>query len=68
MATVRVNPNVPIQVALNQFRKQVESEGILKELRKREHYVKPSTARKLKSLAARKAAKKKDKPRFKDKE
>lgn len=61
MAEVRVNPNAPIQVAINQFKKKVEFDGIMKELRKREYYVKPSVAKKLKSLNARKAAKKKDK-------
>jgi small subunit ribosomal protein S21 len=59
MAYVHVNPNVPIQVALNQFKKKVEAEGILKDLRKKEFYVKPGEQRKLKSINARKAAKKK---------
>ena len=62
MATVIVTPNMPILVALAKFKKAVETEGILKDLRKKEYYIKPSAARKLKSLAARKAAKKK--PRY----
>jgi small subunit ribosomal protein S21 len=59
MATVIVNPNAPIQVALAKFKKAVETEGILKDLRKKEFYVKPSVAKKLKSINARKLAKKK---------
>lgn len=59
MATVIVNPNAPIQVALAKFKKAVETEGILKDLRKKEFYIKPSVAKKLKSINARKLAKKK---------
>ncbi len=63
MATVRVNPNIPheaaLKIALSQFKKKVEAEGILKDLRAKEHYVKPSVAKKMKSILARKAAKKK---------
>ena len=39
--------------ALKQFKKQVLRAGILKDLRKRRHYVKPSEARQLTSAAAR---------------
>ncbi|HJU72371.1 MAG TPA: 30S ribosomal protein S21 [Gemmatimonadaceae bacterium] len=42
--------------ALKQFKKQVLRAGILKDLRKRRHYVKPSEARQLKSAAARRRA------------
>ena len=39
--------------ALRTFKKMVLKSGILGELRKRRHYVKPSAARQLKSAAAR---------------
>jgi len=69
MATVRVNLNIPheaaVRAALSQFKKKVEADGILKDLRKKEFYVKPSVAKKLKSIAARKTAKKKART-FKD--
>lgn len=39
--------------ALRTFKKLVLKSGILGELRKRRHYVKPSAARQLKSAAAR---------------
>jgi small subunit ribosomal protein S21 len=67
MATVRLTPGMPIQVALSKFKKAVETEGILKDLRKKEFYIKPSVAKKLKSINARKAAKKKIRV-FKDKD
>lgn len=42
-----------IDRALRTFKKMVLKSGILGELRKRRHYVKPSAARQLKSAAAR---------------
>jgi small subunit ribosomal protein S21 len=62
MAFVRVNPNAPIQVAINQFKKAVEKDQILKDLRRFEYYIKPSIAKKMKSIQARKNAKKKQRP------
>lgn len=41
-------------VALRRFKKQVEKAGILSELKKRQHYEKPSVMRKKKKAAARK--------------
>jgi small subunit ribosomal protein S21 len=42
MAGVRVKENEPIEVAIRRFKKQCEKAGILSELRKREHFEKPS--------------------------
>ncbi len=42
MAWVRVKENEPIDSAIRRFKKQCEKAGILKELRRREHYEKPS--------------------------
>ena len=39
---------------LKRFKKQCEKAGILSEVRKREHFEKPSMSRKKKSLAAQK--------------
>jgi small subunit ribosomal protein S21 len=39
--------------ALRKFKKKVQTSGILDDVRKREHYVKPTTARKLKASAAK---------------
>ncbi len=52
MSEVKVNGN--IDEALKKFKRQCARNGILQELRKREHYEKPSVKRKKKSEAARK--------------
>jgi small subunit ribosomal protein S21 len=56
MAWVRVKENEPIDSAIRRFKKQCEKAGILHELRKREHYEKPSMRRRKKAIAARKRA------------
>ena len=48
--------NESIESAVRRFKKQCEKDGILQELRKREHYEKPSVRRKRKAIAARKRA------------
>lgn len=42
------------EIALRRFKKQVEKAGILSELKKRQHYEKPSVQRKKKKAAAKK--------------
>ncbi len=44
---------------MKRFKKQCETAGLMYELRKREHYEKPSVRRKKKAMAARKRAIKK---------
>jgi small subunit ribosomal protein S21 len=44
--------NDRIDWALKLFKRQMQTAGILMELRRRRHYVKPSAARQLKSKAA----------------
>ncbi len=39
--------------ALRKFKKKIQNSGILNDLREREHYVKPTTANKLKRSAAK---------------
>ena len=56
MAGVRVKDNEPLESAIRRFKKQCEKAGILAELRKREHYDKPSVKKKKKAIAARKRA------------
>lgn len=41
-------------IALRRFKKQVEKAGILSEMKKRQHYEKPSIMRKKKKAAAKK--------------
>jgi small subunit ribosomal protein S21 len=56
MPFVRVGENESLENALKKFKKQCEREGILSEVKKREHYEKPSVKKKKKALAARKKA------------
>ncbi|TYP54978.1 30S ribosomal protein S21 [Thermosediminibacter litoriperuensis] len=53
MAEVRVGENESIDSAIKRFKRQCQKAGVLSELRKREHYEKPSVRRKKKSEAAR---------------
>ena len=46
-------------IALRRFKKQVEKAGVLSEMKKRQHYEKPSVMRKKKKAAARKRLMKK---------
>lgn len=54
MPGIRVREGESFETALRRFKKQCEKAGILSELKKREHYEKPSVRRKRKSIAARK--------------
>lgn len=51
---VLLEDNEIFDIALRRFKKQVEKSGILSELKKRQHYEKPSVQRKKKRAAARK--------------
>ena len=54
MAAIKVGKNETLDSALRRFKRATQKAGILSEVRKREHYEKPSVARKKKSEAARK--------------
>lgn len=54
MTTILVREDESFESALRRFKKQVEKSGVLSEMRKRQHYEKPSVRRKKKALAARK--------------
>jgi small subunit ribosomal protein S21 len=56
MTGVRVRENESIESAIRRFKKLCEKAGILAELRKREHYEKPSVKKKKKAIAAKKRA------------
>ena len=56
MPAVKVKNNEPFESALRRFKKQCEKAGILTEIKRREHYDRPSVRRKKKALAARKKA------------
>jgi ribosomal protein S21 len=54
MSEVRIKDNESLDSALRRFKRQTAKSGVLQEVRKREHYEKPSVKRKKKSEAARK--------------
>ncbi|MGE0200035.1 MAG: 30S ribosomal protein S21 [Candidatus Melainabacteria bacterium] len=54
MAEVEVHPDENIESALKRFKKKVQKAGILSEIKRREHYMKPSQKRKRKQEVARK--------------
>lgn len=54
MSEIRVKDNESLDSALKRFKRQCAKAGVLSEIRKREHYEKPSVKRKKKSEAARK--------------
>jgi small subunit ribosomal protein S21 len=54
VAEVKIGKNETLDSALRRFKRQCQMSGILAEVRKREHYEKPSVRRKKKSEAARK--------------
>ena len=58
MAQVVVREGEYLESALKRFKRSCARDGVMSELRKREHYEKPSVKRKKKSEAARKKAKK----------
>ena len=54
MPLVHVKEDETFENALRRFKRKCEKSGILSELKKRQHYEKPSTKRKRKAIAARK--------------
>ncbi len=57
MAEVKIGKNESLDNALRRFKRQCQRSGILAELRRREHYEKPSVRRKKKAEAARRKRK-----------
>ncbi|MEK7333288.1 MAG: 30S ribosomal protein S21 [Nitrospirota bacterium] len=56
MPSIKVRESDSFENALRKFKKQCEREGILSEVKKREHYEKPSLRKKKNAIAARKKA------------
>jgi len=56
MPDIKIKENESFENALKRFKKQCEKTGILSEIRKREHFEKPSLKKKRKALAAKKRA------------
>jgi small subunit ribosomal protein S21 len=61
MSEIKIRDNESLDSALRRFKRECAKSGVLAEVRKREHYEKPSVKRKKKSEAARR---RKSKSRF----
>jgi len=53
MSRVEVGPNEPLEKALKRFKKKIEREGILKVLKARKHYEKPSEIKRRKARTSK---------------
>ena len=56
MSEVRIRDNESLESALKRFKRQCARSGVLQEVRKREHYEKPSVKRKKKAEAAQESS------------
>lgn len=62
MPGIRIREGESFEAALRRFKKSVEKAGVMAELRKREHYEKPSVRRKRKMAQARKRVVRRGRP------
>ena len=58
MTTVKVGENETVESAIKRFKRKCQKDGIIGDIRRKEAYYKPSVAKKMKSEAARKKARK----------
>ena len=59
MAEVRLQEGEPLDNALRRFKRKVQTEEIIKEVKRHSYYLKPGEKRRVKQALARKRAKKK---------
>lgn len=59
MAEIRINENESIESALRRFKRKVQQEDIIKEIKKHSFYMKPGDKRRAKQALARKRQRKK---------
>ena len=59
MAEVRLQEGEPLENALRRFKRKVQTEDIIKEVKRHSYYLKPGEKRRVKQALARKRAKKK---------
>lgn len=64
MPGITIREGDSFEAALKKFKKLCEKAGILTEIRKREHFEKPSVKRKKKDIAAKKRFNKKRRRKF----
>ena len=58
MPRVEVGNNEPLEKALRRFKKKIEREGIIKQIKARKHYEKPSEIKRRKAREARSKSRK----------
>jgi small subunit ribosomal protein S21 len=56
MVFVKVREGEPIEDALRRFKRECERNGVLREIKRRGHYVSPGIKRKLKAIESRRKA------------
>ena len=59
MAEVRVQEGEPLENALRRFKRKVQQEDIIKEVKRHSYYLKPGEKKRVKQALARKRARKK---------
>jgi len=59
LAGVRIQEGESLESALRRFKRKVQQEDIIKEIRKHSYYLKPGQKRRIKQALARKRARKK---------
>lgn len=63
MVEVHLGDDDRIEAALRIFKKKVQRAGVLQDIRKKRHYLKPSEARQLKTAAAQRRQRAKNNPK-----
>lgn len=63
LAEVRLQEGESLENALRRFKRKVQAEDIIKEVKRHSYYLKPGEKRRLKQALARKRARKKDSQR-----
>ena len=59
MAEIRIQENESIESALRRFKRKVQQEDIIKDIKKHSYYLKPGDKRRAKQALARKRSRKK---------
>ncbi|MDA2912435.1 30S ribosomal protein S21 [Acidobacteriia bacterium AH_259_A11_L15] len=59
MAEVRIQESESLESALRRFKRKVQQEDIIKDIKKHSYYLKPGQRRRIKQALARKRARKK---------
>ena len=60
LAEIRLHEGESLENALRRFKRKVQSEDIIKEVKRHSYYLKPGEKRRVKEALARKRARKKD--------